>query len=370
MNNWSDEQGIQRALKLAYLGKGLTAPNPPVGAVLVYQGQVLLEGWHKKAGQAHAEREIFLQLEQNPLPASLLKNSTLYVTLEPCSTQGKTPSCVEGLLQSGIGRVVYGIQDPNKSHQGRADALLQAGGVEVLSGILKEPCERLLRPFTKVQQTGLPWIVVKAAFSLDGKVTRPVGESPWLSGQEALKKVHVLRGQSDAILIGGETLRTDNPKLTIRGIEFPAEKKPLWRVVVTRDKSRLPKEATIFCDEEKAHTLVFEKTPLKDVFKQLVQEYDVQQVLVEAGLSLQKQLIEEGLVDEWISIIAPRLCGGPYPAESVELEPRELFIPETGQTSMSFLPWAPPLPLKEIELYPLGKDLWLQGVVKREEIIS
>lgn len=357
MNNFTHEQGMALALSQAYKGVGLTAPNPPVGAVLIHRGCILASGWHKQAGQAHAEREIINSLPFLQLAPEILKESTLYVTLEPCSTQGRTAPCTEGIITSGIGQVVYGIKDPDKRHCGAADAVLTYAGVSVVSEVLVEPCRQLLRPFTMVQEQGRPWIVMKAAFSLDGCVKRPVGESPWLSSHESLCDVHLERNKMDAILIGGETLRKDNPSLTIRHGKKGSGKQMPWRVVITHDKSSLPIDSKLFIDEYKERTLVFENIPLKKVLQILAKDYDVQQLMVEGGLSLQKEFINANLIDEWRAYITPLICGGPYPTQSTN-------IIKNIQERETSIAWAP-LPLKEVTLTPLGQDLCLCGIVKR-----
>ena len=210
-----DIHWMQLALTEARNGMGRTAPNPPVGAVIVKDGILLGKGWHRAAGKPHAEREALADAGQKDL-----RGATLYITLEPCSTQGRTPPCTQGIIDAGIGRVVYACVDRNPDHAGRADFLLHAAGIEVVSGICQEEAEKLLRPFFKVRETGLPWVIWKSAMSLDGRITRPPGEGQWLTGELARADVQMIRATVDAILTSGETVRRDKPALTIRDPEL------------------------------------------------------------------------------------------------------------------------------------------------------
>ena len=212
----TDSDWMGMALGEARKGLGRTAPNPPVGAVIVKDGVLLGKGWHSKAGMPHAEVEAMADVEKCHGRESL-RGATIYVTLEPCSTAGRTPACTAGLIAAGISRVAYGSVDPNPSHAGAADAFFKEAGIEVEPGVLRAECDEILRPFSRVQRTGLPWVIWKCAMSLDGKITRPAGEGQWLSGAESRADVQVLRSQTDAILTSGETVRRDLPALTIPG---------------------------------------------------------------------------------------------------------------------------------------------------------
>jgi len=211
----TDEQWMGLALEEARRGIGKTAPNPPVGAVIVKDGVLLGKGWHRAAGRPHAEREALQDVFENHGPDAA-RGATIYASLEPCSPHGRTPPCTQGIIDAGISRVVYACADRNPDHAGRADTLLTAAGIEVLSGILREEAERILRPFFKACETGLPWVIWKTAMSLDGRLTRPPGEGRWLTGEEARADVQKLRASVDAILTSGETVRRDKPALNIR----------------------------------------------------------------------------------------------------------------------------------------------------------
>ena len=303
-----DATWMQEALRQARQGIGKTAPNPPVGAVIVKDGLLLGKGWHHKAGMPHAEREALADARNNyGLEASI--GATAYVTLEPCSTQGRTPPCVQGLIDAGIRRVVYACEDPNPAHAGRADLSLKNAGIEVAKGICREEAEKILRPFAKVQSTGLPWVILKIAMSLDGRITRPNGESNWLTCEASRRDVQNLRAEVDMIMTSGETVRSDKPALTIRVPELLEGRDQPWRLVVSRNPQSLPADAPLFCDENRHRTLVREGD-LSSILREVVREKDVLCVLAEAGGKLAAELLEQQLVDEVVIYMAPLITGG------------------------------------------------------------
>lgn len=311
-----DIRWMQLALTEARNGMGRTAPNPPVGAVIVKDGILLGKGWHRAAGKPHAEREALADAGQKDL-----RGATLYITLEPCSTQGRTPPCTQGIIDAGIGRVVYACVDRNPDHAGRADFLLHAASIEVVSGICQEEAEKLLRPFFKVRETGLPWVIWKSAMSLDGRITRPPGEGQWLTGELARADVQKIRATVDAILTSGETVRRDKPALTIRDPELLAGRQQPWRVVVT------DRPESIVFQGPMDRTLIRPRGDLSDILRNLVSEQGVLTVMVEAGGVFSAALFEAGLIDEVVVYYAPLLCGGPSPGlgggglhESLHLE--------------------------------------------------
>jgi diaminohydroxyphosphoribosylaminopyrimidine deaminase/5-amino-6-(5-phosphoribosylamino)uracil reductase len=304
------EDGKWMALALAEARKGVgkTAPNPPVGAVLVKDGVLLGSGWHRKAGMPHAEVEAIVAAE-NAHGKGCLAGSTAYVTLEPCSTVGKTPACTGGLIAAGVSRVVYACEDPNPAHAGAADAAFAAAGIAVESGVMREECSGILRPFSKVQESGLPWVIWKCAMSLDGKITRPEGEGQWLSGEESRMDVQYLRGQVDAILTSGETVRRDRPALTVRVPEFLEGREQPWRVVVTDRPDTMPMDAPLFSDEWKDRTLLRAGGDMEGTLRGLVRDQGVLSVMIEAGGKFSAAMIAAGLVDEAVIYFAPILCG-------------------------------------------------------------
>lgn len=303
------------ALALAEAAKGIgkTAPNPPVGAVVVANHQQLGSGWHRQAGAPHAEREAMADAAQRHGPAAL-QGATVYVTLEPCSSHGRTPPCTAGLIETGISRVVYACRDIDPRHQGRADALLRAAGIEVVSGVGETAALALLRPFFKTRRTGLPWVIWKTGMSLDGRITRPPGEAQWLTSPASRHDVQQLRSQVDAILTSGETVRQDRPALTIRAPEWLAGRPQPWRVVVTDHPASLPANAPLFTDPWRERTLLRSGADLTGVLRGLVAEQGVLSVLVEAGGTFSAAMFAQGLIDEVVVYLAPLLCGGGVPA--------------------------------------------------------
>lgn len=298
---------MKLAIAEARRGIGLTAPNPPVGAVIVKNGVLLGKGWHQGAGKLHAEREAIADAYAK---GHKLEGSTIYVTLEPCSTHGKTPPCTDGILDAKIGCVVYGAEDPNPSHQGHAEQLLTKAGVDVLTGIEEESCENLIRAFSKKQLTGLPWVIIKSAISLDGKITRPPGEGQWLTSQESREIVQQIRYESDAIITGGNTLRNDDPALTIRSEQLPDKIQP-WRMILTQSSGdNLPANAQVFTDSYSERTLIQENGDLLAALQKLG-DLGCNQVMVEAGGKLLGAFLNAGLVDEVAIFYAPLITGGP-----------------------------------------------------------
>jgi diaminohydroxyphosphoribosylaminopyrimidine deaminase/5-amino-6-(5-phosphoribosylamino)uracil reductase len=308
-----DAHWMWRALEEAQRGVGRTAPNPPVGSVIVANGIELGSGWHRGAGQPHAEREAMAAVRAAHGPEALI-GSTAYVTLEPCCTWGRTPPCTDGLIEAGVARVVYAAEDPNPAHAGRADAILGGAGITVTRGVLAAEAEHLIRAFSKVQRTGLPWVILKTAMSLDGRITRPPGEGMWLTGPEARAQVQRLRAECDAILTSGETVRRDRPRLDLREPSLLEGRLQPWRIVLTRDASTLPRDAPLFTDSSSHRTLIEERCQPEEVLRRLPRERGVHTVFVECGGRLAAALLEAGLVDEWIAFLAPLLAGGPMPA--------------------------------------------------------
>ncbi len=230
---------MRAALHEAKKALGRTSPNPAVGAVLVWRNRIVAKGHHRRAGAPHAEIACLRNLRRHVPP-----DATLYVTLEPCSTHGRTGACTSELIKAGVRTVVIGALDANPRHRGRAVPQLQAAGVEVRTGILGEDCRRLNEAFNKWIVTRRPFVIAKCGMSLDGRLSRREGEPRWITDSVARRHSHQLRAQVDAILVGAETLRADNPRLTVRGVS--GARQP-WRVVVTRS-GKLPKTARLFRD--------------------------------------------------------------------------------------------------------------------------
>lgn len=336
-----DDYFMTLALAQASRGIGLTAPNPPVGAVLVKDGELIGEGYHHKAGRPHAEIEA---LQDAMGKGRDVRGATIYVTLEPCSTRGRTPACTKALIHAGISRVVYALPDPNPKHAGMADKPLRKAGIEVDSGLLEEECLRLIRPFAKWITTGLPYVIAKVGQSLDGRLVRPPGESQNITSKAAREHAMQLRVRSDAILIGAGTLRQDNPKLTLRGDDIPSDKRQPWRVVVTR-AGELPRKSHLFTDEYKRRTLVLEgNRSFEEILRELAMK-DITCVLVEGGGNLLGQAFAERMVDECFWYIAPRICGGGTPAVG----------------GLDFPPDAASVQLSDVWHETIGDNLLIQG---------
>ena len=299
-----DIKFLRAALLEAARGSGQTHPNPAVGAVVVKKNRILARGWHRAAGCPHAEIEALRALKS----ISDTRGATLYVTLEPCSTHGRTPPCTQAIIDAGIRRVVYGARDPNPSHAGRADRILKKAGVAVTRGILAKECALLNEAWNKWIATGFPFVVAKAGMSLDGCITSPPGRR-WITSEESRLDAMRLRAACGAILVGGETVRADNPRLTIRGI--PAAVQP-WRAVWTRS-GKLPRTSHLFTDEFREKTLVYKNIPLREVLKDLGAK-GVESVLIEGGGHTLGEAFDQRLVDRVVFYVAPALIGGGVPA--------------------------------------------------------
>jgi len=304
MSRADDEKFIRLALREAARGVGRTSPNPAVGALIVKGGRVLGKGWHRCAGGPHAEIEALRSLKK----PGLARGATLYVTLEPCCTHGRTPPCTDAIVEAGLARVVTGATDPNPRHAGRGFAILEKAGVSVTAGVLGEECAALNAAFNKWITTGLPLVIAKAGLSLDGRLTRPRGEGAWLTGEKSRADAMRLRARVDAILVGAGTVRADNPRLTVRGLRGSAVRQP-WRVVLTRG-GRLPKGAHLFTDEHRERTLVFRGKSLRAVLRDLAKR-GCTSVMIEGGGALLGSAFDARLVDRVHFYFAPFLCGGP-----------------------------------------------------------
>ena len=307
-----EEKFLLRAIELAKRGGGHTRPNPPVGAVIVQDGKIIGEGWHKKAGGDHAEvaaiKDALRKLKHSK--TQTLKNCTLYVTLEPCSKPGRVGACTDAIVAAGIKKVVYAVSDPNPKNRGRAKRALANQGVvcECASDrTVRVLADRLIAPFAKHVTTGLPYVTVKIAMSLDGKICDDFGNARWISSEKSRQMTGRLREKVDAIMVGAETVRKDNPSL----LSHNKRNDDLIRVVVTRS-GKLPKNAQIFTDGAPNATRVFrvgkDAKDLKDVLRQLGKT-GVMHVLCEGGLKLARSLADAGLVDEWMTVLAPKVIG-------------------------------------------------------------
>jgi len=299
-----DEQFMREALREARKGLGRTSPNPAVGAVLVSRNRIVARGHHCGAGLPHAEIECLRHFKH-----AVPKDATLYVTLEPCSSVGRTGACTDALIGAGLKSVVIGATDPNPQHRGRAVEILRSAGIEVRSGILAEECVALNEAFNKWIATGIPFVVAKCGMSLDGRLTRSNAESRWLTSSAARSHAQQLRAQVDAILVGANTVRIDNPRLTVRGIR--GARQPI-RVVLTRS-GKLPAGARVFKDRGARNTLVYRDQPLAAVLADLGKK-DVTSVMIEGGGTTLGNALDERLIDKVQIYIAAAITGGGVPA--------------------------------------------------------
>jgi len=294
---------MRAALSEARNGLGRTSPNPAVGAVLVIDRRIVAKGHHKRAGWPHAEVEC-LRSFKKPVP----KSAVLYVTLEPCSTTGRTGPCTEAIVEAGVRRLVIGATDPNPRHAGHGIELLKQAGLNVRAGVLARECSALNEAFNKWTETRRPFVIAKCGMSLDGRLSPPPRETQWITSTASRRHAQHLRAQVDAILIGAETLRTDDPRLTarLRGAKQP------WRIVLSRSGA-LPRRARLFTDRFAARTIVQGKKNLRVVLRDLG-EKEITSVLIEGGGEILGQALDQRLVDKVQLYLGPILTGGPVVA--------------------------------------------------------
>jgi diaminohydroxyphosphoribosylaminopyrimidine deaminase/5-amino-6-(5-phosphoribosylamino)uracil reductase len=357
----TDLRFMRLALELAKKGKGRTAPNPCVGAVLVRDGQIVGTGWHQKAGTPHAE------VHAIAAAGAKCVGATLYVTLEPCNHTGRTAPCSQAVLSAGIRRAVVGMADPNPTAAGGAD-FLRNQGVTVEIGLLEQECRQLNAPFLKHARTGLPWAVMKAGLSLDGRISRQRGQGGAITGPESWQRVHELRNELDAILIGISTALIDDPALTCR-LEHGRD--PLR--VILDSQLRLPPDAKLLRQKSAAQTWIFcrkDASPerrnaleqagavmqhidtdqngqldLHQVLRCLGQA-DITSVLIEGGSAVHGAFLRAGLIDQAFLFLAP------------------YFLGDTGTPLLAGS--APEALLKQIKTETLGSDLLLHGLVQEQ----
>ena len=291
-----DEKWMGMAVELAKRAGNSTRPNPRVGAIVVKGGRIVGAGYHRRAGLPHAEIEA---IQQAGVKA---KGAKLFVTLEPCSTHGRTPPCTDRIVASGIREVIYGAGDVDQRNAGGAGRILARKKIRVVKGILREECEKLNEDYRNWTTKKEPWVILKLAMTLDGYLVVPGRR--WVTGEVARAEVQKLRSECDAILVGAETLRKDNPKLTVRTGRVGEQP---WRVVVTRS-GKLPKGANLFRDRNKERTLVYRKNRWLDVLKDLYRR-GVSRLLVEGGAEVAGGLIKAGKVNEVVIYLAPILVG-------------------------------------------------------------
>ena len=290
---------MRKALELAKRAGDGTRPNPRVGAVVVKGGKLLGEGFHRKAGQPHAEA---LALQQ---AGSRARGADLYVTMEPCSSHGRTPPCTGAIRRAGIRRLIYGSSDVNPRNAARAEKILRQAGIRVVRGVLQEECDRLNEDYRHWTLRKEPWVILKLAMTLDGSLAVPGRR--WITGPQARAEVQRIRAGCDAILVGAETVRKDNPRLTLRSGGGPQP----WRVVVTRS-GKLPARAKLFTDEHQRRTLVYRRKSWGAILSDLHRR-GVCRLLVEGGAQTATGLKSAGRLNELIYHLSPDIAPGGAP---------------------------------------------------------
>jgi diaminohydroxyphosphoribosylaminopyrimidine deaminase/5-amino-6-(5-phosphoribosylamino)uracil reductase len=364
----ADERYMSRALALAQRGRGHTRPNPMVGAVLVRDGIILGEGYHRRAGGPHAEIEAIRSAHES------LEGATLYVTLEPCCHQGKTPPCTDAILELGLSRVVVAMKDPNPEVQGKGISALKSAGLKVSVGLLGDKAARLNEAFCTYHTMGRPFVVTKWAMSLDGRTSTDLGESKWISNAVARQHVHQMRALMDAVMVGIGTVVRDDPELTVR---LPDHEGPQPIRIVVDGHLKIGPNARLLNDETGGKVLIATSqqasTAKRDELRQrghevivvdsanrrvdlvsLMRELHargIQSVLLEGGRQLAASMFAEGLVDKLVCFLAPKVLGGRLPGGPL-------------------LGWGTPtmdraLKLTNISIRQFGDNVCLEGRIQR-----
>ena len=344
----TDEQYMRRALELAEKGAGWVSPNPLVGAVIVKDDRIIGEGYHERYGQFHAERNALLHCKESP------EGATIYVTLEPCCHHGKQPPCTDALIEAGIRRVVIGSKDPNPLVHGKGIRILREHGIEVTEHVLEAECDAENEVFFHYMRTKQPFVILKYAMTLDGKIAAYTGESRWVTGDAARAHVHRMRQRYSAIMVGVGTVLADDPMLTCRLEEEKVPANPV-RIIcdtalrtpldsqIVRTAGKIPTILATCCRQEALHmpyigagckiVVTPEKDGHVDLLNLLQQlgEQGIDSVILEGGGTLNWSALQAGIVQKVQAYIAPKLFGGataktpvegqgfPNPAAAVEL---------------------------------------------------
>jgi len=356
-----DEDHMKQALQLARKGQGKTSPNPMVGAVIVKDNRIIGKGYHHHYGGKHAEINAFQNAREN------VAEATLYVTLEPCCYHGKTPPCVEAIIQNNIGRVVIGTLDPNPLVNGKSVEILKQQGIETRIGVLEEECRDLNEAHFKYMTTGRPLVTLKFAQTLDGRIATVTGSSQWISSEKFRRLAHKLRATNDAIMVGIDTVLADDPQLTVRLVKG---RNPTRIVLDTR--LRIPLDAKVVRSQEAAPTIIATTSRADEKklsylrekgIEVLVTQEDeegeidlrhllgilgqrgISSILVEGGAGVITSLLRRNLVDNMVIAVAPKIMGKGIEAVG------ELNIREVSQT----------LKLSFRKIYRIGEDLVIEA---------
>lgn len=356
---------MKQTLRLAERGKGKTSPNPMVGAILVKNGEVVGTGYHMKAGEAHAE---ILALRE---AGDRARRATLYLNLEPCSHHGKTPPCAPAVIAAGVTRVIVGMEDPNPLVKGKGIDMLKAAGVEVLVGVLEKNCRRLNEAFCKYIVVKEPFVAVKVASTLNGKIATRCGDSKWISSETARRLVHRWRSEVDGIVVGIGTILRDDPLLSTRMVKGRSP----FRIVLD-SRLRIPDEAQVIrtspsktivvategvstervvrLEKRGVRVIVVDshlgRVNLKTCLSRLA-DLEMVNLMVEGGSQVNGSFLDQGLADKLLLFLSPRLVGDP--------EALDMF----GGVGVESLERAPSL--SEVKVKRVGDDLLVEGYVSK-----
>jgi diaminohydroxyphosphoribosylaminopyrimidine deaminase/5-amino-6-(5-phosphoribosylamino)uracil reductase len=377
-----NESFMARAIELAENGRGFTNPNPLVGAVIVKNGLIIAEGFHHKAGDLHAERDCLKNAQDKKTD---VRGGTMYVTLEPCCHTGKQPPCTDAIIEAGIKEVIYGSSDPNPLVNGKGKKLLEAAGIIVTAGFMKEECDRLNPVFFHYIKTKMPYVTVKYAMTADGQTATSKAESRWITGHEARQNVHKTRSEVMAVLCGIGTAKKDNPMLNVRLDDSDKKVRQPARIILDSHLKLSPECALVktaseipvivFCKNELTETEIIKKKVLEEMgvkvlsvavedkkhsvlYHQLkaLAKMGIDSVLVESGGTLNGSLFfeEKGLVQEVHVYVAPKIFGN---------DGKTIFTPVKGR-GIDFPSQCVMLSEPEVELF--GGDILLKYKVKQE----
>lgn len=356
---------MERAIWLAKKGTGWTNPNPLVGAVIVKEGEIIGEGWHERIGGLHAERNALENCKKDP------RGADLYVTLEPCCHYGKTPPCTDAIIRSGIRRVFIGCLDPNPKVAGKGAAILEENEIQVMTGVMEKECREINGVFFHYIQSDVPFVALKYAMTLDGKIATKTGESRWITGDEARRHVHRLRHRYAAIMAGIGTVIADDPMLNVRiengndpvrvicdsRLRIPETAKvvetardiPTIIAICSGDPEKIQRLTDAGCQvwempEEKGHV------SLKAVLREL-RKHEIDSVLIEGGGVLNEAMVKSGYVNYVHAFVAPKIVGGESAKTPVEGE-------GIGKLSSALM-------LERMKIKKIGEDALLEGKVKK-----
>ena len=359
----SDNHIMTQALSLAEKGVGWTSPNPMVGAIITLNGEIVGKGYHQKHGEEHAEINAIRDAGEKS------QGAHLYVTLEPCSIHGKTPPCTDAIIQAGIATVSAAMKDPNPEVNGNGLKILKDAGINIQTGMLESSAKKLNEKYVKYMSSGMPWVSLKAAQTLDGRIADVNGESKWITSEASRKEVHKLRSTHDAVLVGAGTVIKDNPGLDVRHVDG---KQPC-RVVID-EKLESPSDANLFNIGEGDKTLLFTSAETSEKLKSIEAKgvrvikyksvdgidikwmlgelvtHGISSVLVEGGSKIFSSFLDSGLVDRYIIFVNPSIMGS------------GLDTFDTDGFSVSNR-----LELKDVSVELIGEDIMVQGLPDKRD---